>query len=211
MDPSPTIPRVTAEPLIVTLLRHGEIEWPRNAFLGSSDPPLTALGREQMERAVAALGGPPLTAVATSPLTRCRTFATGFAAARGLALDVVPGLAEMGFGEWEGLTHAEVAERYPRQLAAFRADPTSERAPGGEHFEEFAARVHAAFDQWTRDRRGHALVIAHSGVLRALLIGWLGVPPPNMARFAMPFAATCRVSLPAGEPPCVLAVNFAAA
>jgi alpha-ribazole phosphatase len=198
-----------AAALAVTLLRHGAVEGYAHAFLGERDPPLSAAGWSQLRTALATVDAPPITAIACSPLARCRAFAQEAAAARGLALDVVPALAEMRFGEWEGLTNAEVAARDGERLAAFRADPGSVAPPGGEPYLEFAQRVREGFAAWTRARRGHGLVLTHAGVIRALLADCLQLAPANIARIALPPAATCRLSLLDGAPPVLIALNFA--
>jgi broad specificity phosphatase PhoE len=56
------------------------------------------------------------------------------AKARGGAVPLYPDddLAELAQGDWEGLTQAEVRERYRTELAAWRADPVHHHAPGGE-------------------------------------------------------------------------------
>lgn len=199
------------EPLIVTLLRHGEIEGPAHAFIGAKDPPLTARGREQMRAALAAMAVPRFTAIASSPLIRCCAFAAEIAANQGVTLDVLPAFAEMRFGAWEGLTSTEAAARDPDRFAAFRADPMRCAPPGGEPHADFAQRVRDGFSAWMCDRSGHALLVTHAGVMRALLADWLGIPAANIFRIALPPAATCRVSILAGEPPCVLGLNFVAA
>ena len=200
---------MTDAALVVTLLRHGEVEGYAHAFIGERDPPLSAAGWSQLRAALAAVDKPPFTAIASSPLARCRVFAAQLAAERRLALDVVPALAEMRFGEWEGLTNAEVAARDGARLAAFRADPGRVAPPGGEPYPEFARCVRDGFAAWTRGRRGHALVVTHAGVMRALVAECLQLAPENLARIALPPAATCRLSLLDGAPPALLALNFA--
>jgi broad specificity phosphatase PhoE len=202
---------MTSAALAVTLLRHGEVEGYAHAFLGERDPPLSAAGWGQLARALAAVDVPPVTAIACSPRVRCRAFAERLAAERSLALDVLPALAEMRFGEWEGLSAVEVEARDPARLAAFQADPSRTAPPGGEPYLDFAQRVRAGFAAWTRGRRGHALVVTHAGVIRALLGDCLDLAPAHLARIALPPAAVCLLSLLVGEPPVLLALNFAVA
>jgi broad specificity phosphatase PhoE len=199
---------MTSAALVVTLLRHGEVEGLAHAFIGEHDPGLSAAGWSQMRAALAYVQ--PITAIACSPLTRCRAFAEQLARERRLALDVLPALAEMRFGEWEGLSAVELEARDAARLAAFRADPVRAAPPGGEPYPDFARRVRESFAAWTSGRRGHALLVTHAGVIRALLADCLGLPPTHLARIALPPAATCRLSLAAGEPACLLALNFAA-
>lgn len=197
-------------PLLVTLLRHGAVAGRPNVFRGASDPPLSETGWAQMRRALAAIDEPPIAAIASSPLVRCRTFAESVAAARGLPLVVAAEFAELRFGAWEELDTEEARALDPDRLAAFRRDPSAVAPPGGEHYLDFAARVRTAFAQWTSAQRGHALLVTHAGVIQALVADALRLPPTSFGRIALPPAATCRLSLAAGEPPRLLALNFAA-
>jgi broad specificity phosphatase PhoE len=197
------------EPLLVTLLRHGEVAGRPYVFRGASDPPLSDAGWAQMRRALAAIDVPPIGAIATSPLARCRAFAESVAAARGLALTVAADFAELRFGDWEELDSHEARALDPARFDVFRGDPGAIAPPGGEHYRDFAARVGAAFDRWTRAQRGHALLVTHAGVIQALVAECLGLPTASFGRIALPPAATCRLALAAGEPRRLVALNFA--
>jgi alpha-ribazole phosphatase len=196
-------------PLLVTLLRHGAVAGRPYVFRGASDPPLSDDGWAQMRRALAAIDDPPIAAIATSPLARCRAFAESVAAVRGLALVVADDFAELGFGDWEELDSGEARALDPARFDAFRNDPGAVAPPGGEHYRDFAARVRTAFARWTRERHGHALLVTHAGVIQTLVADTLGLPTASFGRIALPPAATCRLSLAAGEPNRLLALNFA--
>lgn len=198
-------------PLLVTLLRHGEVEGESHAFHGAADPPLSVRGWAQMRAALDAITSPPVNALVTSPLERCLAFATAAAESLQIPLEIDPRLAEMRFGDWEGLGVATVARLDPEGLAAFRADPVHATPPGAEPYPAFAGRVRTAFRRWTTMVEGHALLVTHAGVMRVLLAETLGVEPPHAFRIALPYAATCRLSLLPGEPPALLALNFAPA
>jgi broad specificity phosphatase PhoE len=195
--------------LLVTLIRHGEVEGRPFVFRGASDPPLSAQGWTQLEQAYAVAGVPAPTLIATSPLARCRAFAERAAASAAVPLAVAPDLAEMRFGAWEDLDAAEVRALDAAAFDAFRADPRQATPPGGEAYDAFAARVANALDALAAQGRGHLVVITHAGVIRATLARALEFAPAASFRFALPAAATCRLSLLAGAPPVVLALNFA--
>ena len=95
------------------LVRHAETDWNRERrFQGGRDVPLSATGREQAESAARLLAATPLAAVWSSPLARARDTAAIIAAPHGLEVQETAAFREMGFGEWEGLTHDEVRERF---------------------------------------------------------------------------------------------------
>ncbi|TCS73939.1 alpha-ribazole phosphatase [Sulfuritortus calidifontis] len=194
-----------AEPVRVTVLRHGEVAGPAHVFRGRSDPPLTARGSEQMR---AALADRRFDAVATSPLLRCRAFAEAFAAEQGIACRVLADMRELDFGDWEGLSGAEVAERDPAAYQRFRSRCDDCAASGGERIGDFRRRVLAAWQDWLADAAGgQRLLITHAGVMRILLQQVLKLPASGLYRIALPEAAQFQVSLLAGEAPILLSLN----
>ncbi|MBM4397717.1 MAG: histidine phosphatase family protein [Deltaproteobacteria bacterium] len=91
--------------LVVHLVRHGETDWNReNRFQGRRDVPLNDAGRAQAVKVAAALADRPLAAVRSSALSRARETAERIAEGRGIEVVVDDRLAEMDFGDWEGLT-----------------------------------------------------------------------------------------------------------
>ena len=79
----------------------------------------------------------------SSPLRRCQSFAESFAAKRGLALQIEPRLREIGLGEWEGLSHAEVKTQRAEAYAAYKRDIVRGMPQGAEPVLDFMARVRA--------------------------------------------------------------------
>ncbi len=120
-------------PATFVLLRHGETPLtPEKRFSGSggTDPSLSAVGREQAERAAAAFAARgTIQAIVSSPLKRCQETAHTVAARLGLDVHLEEGLRETDFGAWEGLTFGEVRERHPEELNAWLASPKA--APPG--------------------------------------------------------------------------------
>jgi ribonuclease H / adenosylcobalamin/alpha-ribazole phosphatase len=143
--PSWTPPAGT--PTRMILVRHGEtILTAEHRYSGRGDVPLSEQGLAQASATasrVAALA-PAVAAVVSSPLSRCTATAEAIAAACGGAPVVVePDLVECDFGEWEGLTFAEVSSRWPAELSAW-LESTAAAPPGGESFGAVASRVRRA-------------------------------------------------------------------
>ena len=140
---TPWEPRTSAATRLI-FARHGETELTaQRRYSGRGDVPLSERGRAQaaaLARRIAGLGGPAPTAVLTSPLTRCVDTAEEIAAAVGAPVKVEPDLVECDFGAWEGLTFAEVRERFPAELDAWLAS-TAVAPPGGEPFSAVGARA----------------------------------------------------------------------
>jgi probable phosphoglycerate mutase len=154
-------------------VRHGETELTASGrYSGRADVPLSSRGAGQAQvtgARVAALA-PDVTAVVSSPLSRCTATAEAVAAALGGVPVVVDGdLVECDFGAWEGLTFAEVRERWPAQLEQWLAD-TSVAPPGGESFAAVATRVRRAVATLPTAYPGQrVVVVSHVSPLKLIL------------------------------------------
>ena len=191
--------------IVITVLRHGECAGRNAVFRGRTDDPLSAKGWAQMRGVAAHL--PPFDSISSSPLLRCREFSAEFAAARGLPLRVEEGFRERDFGAWECLSADEVAARFPIHGDP-RQNPYANAPEGGEAYADFRARVEQVWLEWTaRLAPGQHLLVAHAGIMRALLVYLLGLPPENLYRLNLPNAGHFTVSLLAGHAPVLLALN----
>lgn len=119
----------------------------------------------------------------SSPARRCRQTAEAIAPHLGLAaeaIELLPGLVEIDYGAWDGLTADECRLRDPELRAAWEADPFGTRCPDGESGEDVARRAFAALDPveaWLADDRSRAAVaVAHNHVLRLRLCDLFGWP-----------------------------------
>ena len=186
----------------LVLLRHGEPEGGA-LYRGRRDDPLSAVGWDQMRIAVARL--PSWQGIVTSPLRRCAAFADALGGELDLPVHHEPRLQELDFGIWEGRTADAILADDRAQLMAFWRDPVRHPPPQGETMDAFAARIHAAFEDW-RERMadGPWLWVIHGGVIRVLLTQLLGMPLTHMLRIEVPYA--CRSTLILGDgPPRLLA------
>jgi broad specificity phosphatase PhoE len=172
--------------LRLLLARHGlTVANQQDRYIGASNPPLSDVGVAQAEALAARLAEEGLAAMYASPLLRARQTADIVARTCGLEVRIEPDLREIDFGCWEELTRAEILSRYPGQMQAWEADPAAEPAPhGGESLSQVARRVRAAYDEIVRrhDDGEAVLIVAHGGVLQALLCQALG--PPLRARWS---------------------------
>lgn len=194
-----------SEPVVITWLRHGQVEGPANVLRGRSEEPLSSTGRAQMRAALAEMSrqGVAFNRVFTSPRRRCAEFATEFAREQVLPLELLDGLAELDFGDWEGRDPRELPAEQAAQYAQLRKDPASFTPPGGEPWAAFMARLTAVIDHINYGA-GPALVITHAGVMRAALVRALGLAPGAAQRVALAPAAWMRISYLAGAQPVLL-------
>ncbi|MEV3990943.1 bifunctional RNase H/acid phosphatase [Streptomyces sp. NPDC049837] len=185
-------------PATFVLLRHGETALtPEKRFSGSggSDPDLSPVGRRQADAVAAVLAARgTIQEIVSSPLARCRQTAATIAARLGLDVRIEDGLRETDFGAWEGLTFAEVRERYPDDLDAWLASPKA--APtGGESFAAVARRVGATRDQLTARHAGRTvLLVTHVTPIKTLVRLALGAPPESLFRMELSAASLSAVA-----------------
>jgi probable phosphoglycerate mutase len=163
----------TAPPTRLILVRHGETELTASRrYSGRGDVPLSERGQDQARAAASRVaelvGSDP--AVVSSPLSRCT--GTGAILAEVLGNPPVatdPDLIECDFGDWEGLTFAEVREGWPAEMSAWLASPEV-TPPGGESFRAVATRVGRAV---SRLRDGYparsVVVVSHVTPIKLML------------------------------------------
>ncbi|WP_405831952.1 bifunctional RNase H/acid phosphatase [Streptomyces sp. NBC_01176] len=186
-------------PATFVLLRHGETPLtPQKRFSGSggTDPALSDVGREQAERAAAALAARgTIQAIVSSPLTRTRQTAEAVAARLGLDVSIEDGLRETDFGAWEGLTFAEVRERHPDDLNAWLASPEAEPTGGGESFEATARRVAATRDKLVASYAGRTvLLVTHVTPIKTFVRLAIGAPSESLFRMELSAASLSAVA-----------------
>lgn len=164
----------------VELLRHGEPVGGRR-YRGQLDDELSERGWAQMWAAVGERSD--WQQIVTSPLQRCCAFAAALGERHRLPVQQEVRFAEVGFGAWEGKTRAELEQLVPGQVGRFLRDPISCRPPGAEPLEAFIDRVQAGFDALLAAYAGQSvLVVAHAGVIRAVMARVLQIPPAAMYR-----------------------------
>ncbi|MEU7134043.1 bifunctional RNase H/acid phosphatase [Streptomyces sp. NPDC046261] len=186
-------------PTTFVLLRHGETALtPQKRFSGSggTDPELSASGRRQAEATAAALAARgTVQAVVSSPMRRCRETADVIAARLGLDVRVEEGLREADFGKWEGLTFAEVKERFPEDLDAWLASSKAAPTGGGESFAAVARRVALARDKLLARYAGRTvLLVTHVTPVKTLVRLALGAPPESLFRMELSAASLSAVA-----------------
>lgn len=185
--------------MLIDLIRHGEPVGGRR-YRGQRDDPLSDEGWRQMWDAVAGRG--PWDCILSSPLQRCAAFARALAERRELPVKFDDRLKEIGFGTWEGSTREQLRENDPEAFRRFVDDPLANRPPGAEPLGRFCDRVGAAWGDFIGGSTGtHGLVVAHAGVIRAILCRVLELPLASMYRIEVANASMTRVrAAPPGPP-----------
>jgi len=149
------------------LARHGETEWSRDAkHTSHTDLPLTTNGEEAARTIGGRLAAVGFDLVLTSPLARARDTAriAGFPDAQH-----EPDLVEWDYGEYEGITTAQIREGVPHWTV------WSHLSPGGESAEQVGRRLDRVVAR-VQELSDRVLVFGHGHSLRALAARWLDHP-----------------------------------
>jgi probable phosphoglycerate mutase len=149
----------------ICIVRHGETDWnAERRIQGQTDIPLNATGHKQAHAAARGLAKEGFTALYSSDLQRTRD--TAAVTAQLLQLPVIPepGLRERNYGEYQGLTQAEIAtradyERYINRDVNFSFG-------NGESLNVFSERIKTTINRLAARHVGENIVLfAHGGVL----------------------------------------------
>jgi phosphoserine phosphatase len=163
----------------IILVRHGHVDWlAPERFRGRAELPLSSLGRRQAQAVagcIAASWKPE--AVYTSPLGRCRETGAAIAAPFGIGLQPIDGLADIDYGEWQGLTREEAEQRWPEETELWFRSPHLALIPGGETLATVLSRATEALrDIMRRHGDGTVVLVGHDSINRVLLLFALELP-----------------------------------
>ncbi|GLY97665.1 bifunctional RNase H/acid phosphatase [Actinoplanes sp. NBRC 103695] len=166
-------PASTEEATRLILVRHGETAYTKEGrYSGRGDIPLSDEGEAQAMAAAGRVAGlaRDVAAVVTSPLMRCVRTAEIIAAEAGsVDVTVLDDLIECDFGAWEGLTFAEVRQRWPGEMDAWLDSPAV-APPGGESFETVAVRARRALGAvLAAYPGGNVVLVSHVSPLKLIL------------------------------------------
>jgi broad specificity phosphatase PhoE len=182
----------------VVLVRHAETAWSKSGQHTSfTDIPLTDDGRLASRDLRPILAGWDFSLALSSPLQRARETAELAGVSEGLALD--PGLTEWNYGEYEGITTAEIRKTVPGWTVF------SHPCPGGESGAEVAARVDRVLER-ARAADGPVVLFAHGHVGRVVVCRWLGFEPSAGRHFVLS-TGTITVLGWERETPAILRMN----
>jgi ribonuclease H / adenosylcobalamin/alpha-ribazole phosphatase len=189
-----------AKPTTFILVRHGVTDHTTDkrfsGGLASKNPPLNDEGREQARATgewLAPLAG-TFDALVSSPVLRTRQTAEILAEFFDLEIEEEPGIAEMEFGTWDGMSFTEVHEKHPDEISSWLGD--LESAPhGGESFRAVEKRVLEGRDRMMAAYAGKtAVVVSHVTPIKTLVADALGAPLEAVYRMELAPASVSVIS-----------------
>ena len=175
----------------VYLFRHGETANSKEVcFNGHFDIGLSENGENQFRDWAQVLKDEPFKAIYSSDLTRTRTSAQLLGEPHQLEPVAYPELRELCFGDWEGLSVAEVEKRYPDQLEERMKNIEKFQVDGGETFQQLQERVVPKFEEIiARHSNEQIAMVCHGGVNRVILSHLLEIPIKRIFRVKQDYAA----------------------
>jgi broad specificity phosphatase PhoE len=168
---------------VVMLVRHGETEWSRSGqHTSRTDLPLLADGVTDAEALGRRLAGRSFALVLASPMARARE--TARLAGLGDSVEITDDLHELGYGEYEGRTTADIRIERPGW------DIWADGSPGGESLADAGARADRVIAR-IEAAGGDVSVFGHGHMLRILGARWLGLPPHAGSGLALSTGSLC--------------------
>ena len=163
--------------LEIILARHGETDWnATEVFRGRIDVDLNETGLQQAGLLGKYLSDVKIHAIYSSPLARALKTAEAIAGFRAIEVNIIWGLIDFDFGEWQGLSHQEVKDRYSELYEQWLSHPEKVRMPAGESLEDVRKRVLAVVDNVMESyEKGRVVLVSHRVVNKILICALLGL------------------------------------
>lgn len=172
----------------LVLVRHGETVGESSIrYHGANDIELSPVGVEQMRRVAVALATEEFHLTITSRLRR--TVDAARIITPHVRATAVEGFNEINFGEWEGLTRDEIRARDPLAYERWRAAGHEFVYPSGDSAVEFRARVVATLQELLPQMPERTLIVAHKGVISAVVAELLALSPTERAQLPVDLAS----------------------
>ncbi|HLJ60574.1 MAG TPA: histidine phosphatase family protein [bacterium] len=180
-------------PTVVYLVRHGVTDWNVAHRLAGRLPgiSLNSDGRGEAAAVASRLAALPIGRVASSPLERAQETAERIARPHGLAVATETALLERGYPAWQGLSAAEIRERFRDDVDAVARGG---RVRGVESVEEMAERMWAVVERLAALHADEAIVIvSHADPIRAVIARIVGVPPARLRAITIDTGSLSRI------------------
>lgn len=161
----------------IVVLRHGRTEWNRvERFRGRANIELDEVGIKQAEATAERVVELPVAAVYCSPLKRTLTTASIIARRLNLEAQPLPAIIDIDFGEWQGLSAAEVSAKDNALFTLWQKKPHLVKFPGGESLADLRDRAGSAVDELVKQYADKTIVlVSHRVVCQILILHFLGL------------------------------------
>lgn len=186
----------------ILLVRHGESQGnARHAFLGHTDLDLSPRGYEQAKRTAKFLLPTPIDKIYTSDLQRAFNTGVEIGNAKGLTPEPNSALRELFLGKWEGMTVADINEKYSDLFEQWKNDFGTFCCPGGESVAHLQSRIYDEVLRLAKLNEGKTILLSfHAAAIRVLYAKVAGVSLEDLnGAFNFPYNASVSVIYFDGE------------
>lgn len=160
----------------IILARHGETQWNvEEVFRGRIDVELNENGIKQAELLAGYLSNLKIDSIYSSPLKRALKTAELIANHHELEVKIAPGLIDFDYGEWQGLPHQEVKDKYKELYAEWLSHPDKVKMPGGESLNDVRERAMDVVSDAITKYEGTIVLVSHRVVNKVLICALLGL------------------------------------
>lgn len=153
------------------LIRHGETDWNKKSiFQGQTDIDLNQKGIKNAKKIVDLFTDITPDYIYSSDLKRAKNTAAFLAEEKNINLKKDKKLREINFGDWEGLTFAEIKNQFSDDVDKWQQNPILNSPSGGEKLNDFKKRVKTFFEDLLNKHQGKKIVVfTHGGVIKVYL------------------------------------------
>jgi broad specificity phosphatase PhoE len=181
----------------LSLIRHAEVEASyQGVFGGRIDMDISPRGHEQAAALARYLRRKKFAAIYASPMKRVQQTLSAYANNGGPRPIVMANLHEVHFGDWTGLTFAQVLERFGARASTWLDQLAAGTIPNAETASAYRARVEPCVREILKQHAGQRVaVFCHGGVIRQMLSILLELPLPKTASFEIDYASLTEVDV----------------
>jgi len=160
----------------IMLIRHGDTDWNvEEIFRGRVDIELNEIGIKQAELLAKHLADEKIVAIYSSPLKRALRTAEIIARSRNVDVTPAPELIDFDYGEWQGLSHDTVKEKYQTLYTKWLNTPHLVKMPKGESLDDVRKRAISLVDQVTASHEGTVVLVSHRVIHKVIICALLGL------------------------------------
>ena len=158
------------------LIRHGDTAWNvEEIFRGRADVELNETGIKQAKLLAKHLADERVVATYSSPLKRALKTAEIIAVSHHIDIITAPELVDFDYGEWQGLSHDTVKERYQTLYAQWLNNPHLVKIPKGESLDDVRKRAVSLLDRVTAMYEGTVALVSHRVIHKVIICALLGL------------------------------------
>jgi len=172
----------------IYLVRHGETIWnTQKRWQGSKNSELTEVGKQQARKTGELLSNIALDVAYVSPLGRAVQTIDIILQNKAPEKQILPAVAEINMGNWEGRLQSEIAISEPLQAANFRQRPDLFAVQGAETFVQLQDRVVASLlEIFDRHRGRSILIVSHWVAIKVALAYFSNINLENLSSLEDP-------------------------